>query len=128
MGYSILIVDDSETVRGIIAKTLALSGVAVDQTHHAANGEEALAALSAHTVDLVFTDIHMPVMSGIDMVARIRADAALADLPVVVVSTEGSRKRIDELLAKGVQAYVRKPFTPEMLRGVVEKLLGAQNG
>jgi two-component system chemotaxis response regulator CheY len=128
MGYNILIADDSETVRGIIAKTLALSGVEVGAIHQAANGEEALAIIAGSPVDIVFTDINMPVMTGIQMVERIRANPDWAALPVVVISTEGSRTRIEDLLARGVQAYIRKPFTPELLREVVEKLLGARHG
>lgn len=128
MGYNVLIVDDSETVRGIIAKTLGLSGVDLGAVRQAGNGEEALALLKSEPADLVFTDINMPIMTGIEMVERMRADPTLAAVPVVVVSTEGSRTRIEDLLAKGVQAYVRKPFTPELLREVVEKLLGGPHG
>mgnify|MGYP006279560125 FL=1 len=124
MGYSILIVDDSETVRAVVAKTLQLAQVPLRALHHAANGEEALAALDEHAIDLVFTDINMPVMNGVEMVERMQADARLRGVPVVVVSTEGSKTRIEDLKEKGVQAYVRKPFTPEGLKAIVDNLLG----
>ena len=124
MGYSILSVDDSETVRAVVAKTLQLAQVPLRALHHAANGEEALAALDEHAIDLVFTDINMPVMNGVEMVERMQADARLRGVPVVVVSTEGSKTRIEDLKEKGVQAYVRKPFTPEGLKAIVDNLLG----
>lgn len=127
MRYQILVVDDSQTVRSVIAKTLSLSGIAMGEIFQAGNGQEALACMREHPIDLVFTDINMPVMSGIAMVETMRTTPALASIPVVVVSTEGSRTRIDELLATGIQAYIRKPFTPELLGQVIEQLLGARD-
>ena len=123
MSYNILVVDDSVTVRSVIAKTLDLAGVPVGQLYQAANGQEALAVLGETWVDLVFADINMPVMNGIEMVDRMSADGMLKTVPVVIVSTEGSATRIEELRAKGVRAYMRKPFTPERLREVVNEVL-----
>lgn len=123
MSYNILVVDDSETVRNVIAKTLALSNAPIGAIHQAANGQEAIVCMREQAIDLVFTDINMPVMSGIAMVQAMRATPDTRDIPVVVISTEGSRTRIDELLAAGVQAYIRKPFSPEMLGEVVQQLL-----
>jgi two-component system chemotaxis response regulator CheY len=127
MRNQILVVDDSQTVRSVIAKTLTLTGIDPGDIHQAANGQEALVYMQSNAIDLVFTDINMPVMSGIAMVEIMRSTPALAGIPVVVVSTEGSRKRIEELLATGIQAYIRKPFSPEMLGQVIEQLLGARN-
>ncbi len=127
MAYNILIVDDSETVRAVIAKTLAIAGVQVGELHQAANGQEALAVLKAQWVDLVFTDINMPVMTGVEMINLMQQEDLLKSVPVVVVSTEGSKTRMEDLIQKGVRAYIRKPFTPEVLRDVVDKVLGGQN-
>ncbi|NJL71848.1 MAG: response regulator [Candidatus Competibacteraceae bacterium] len=127
MPNQILVVDDSQTVRSVITKTLVLTGLDPGDIHQAANGQDALVFMRANPVNLVFTDINMPVMSGIAMVEIMRSTPELAGIPVVVVSTEGSRKRIDELLATGIQAYIRKPFSPEMLGQVIEQLLGARN-
>ncbi len=125
MAYNILIVDDSSIVRAVIIKTLNLAGVAVDELYQASNGEEALQQMREHWVDLVFSDINMPVMSGVEMFNHMQADENLKNIPVVIVSTEGSKTRIDELTALGIRAYIRKPFTPEALRDVVDGILGA---
>lgn len=123
MPYNILVVDDSATVRSVIARTLDLADVSVGTIHHAGNGQEALVCMRENPIHLVFTDINMPIMSGIAMVKAMRAEPDTRAIPVVVISTEGSRTRIDELLAAGVQAYIRKPFSPEMLGDVVQQLL-----
>ncbi len=127
MPYNILIVDDSETVRAVLARTLEMAGVAVSTLHQAANGEEALELMKNNWIDLVFSDINMPGMGGVEMIERMRESDLLGTVPVVVVSTEGSKTRIDDLLSKGVRAYIRKPFTPEKVKAVVEELLGGDN-
>lgn len=126
-GINVLIVDDSETVRQIIIKTLDLAGVAVNEIHQASNGREALDLLAGQWVDLVFSDINMPVMNGIEMIEKMKADDVLKTIPVVVVTTEGSKARVEQLKEKGVAAYVRKPFTPEEIRAVVDEVLGEIN-
>lgn len=128
MALNILVVDDSSTVRAVIAKTLDLAGVPVNELHQAENGKEALEILGEHWIDLIFSDINMPVMGGIEMIERIKADEEMGSIPIVVVSTEGSATRIEELKSKGVRAYIRKPFTPELVRSVVDDIMGLDNG
>lgn len=123
MAYNLLIVDDSDTVRAVIAKTLKVSGLDLGELHFAANGQEGLQVLAENWVDVVLTDINMPVMTGVEMIEKMQQDETLSTLPVIVVSTEGSKTRMDELLAKGVRAYLRKPFTPENLKEAVESVL-----
>ncbi|MBW2058928.1 MAG: response regulator [Deltaproteobacteria bacterium] len=127
MALNILVVDDSQTVRAVIAKTLQLAGVPVNELHQASNGKEALDILDDHWIDLVFADINMPVMTGIEMIERMSQDGLLGTIPVVVVSTEGSAPRIEELKSKGVRVYVRKPFTPELIRMVVDEIMGTDD-
>lgn len=127
MSYNILVVDDSATVRAVIIKTLEIVGVPVNELFQAGDGQEALDILAENWVDLVFADINMPVMTGIEMVERMSADGLLKTVPVIIVSTEGSATRIEQLLGKGVSAYIRKPFTPEMLREAVDKLIGGKD-
>jgi two-component system chemotaxis response regulator CheY len=124
MSYNILVVDDSETVRAVIARTLEMAGVDVSTLYQASNGAEALEVMKNHWIDLVFSDINMPVMGGVEMIERMQQSDLLGTVPVVVVSTEGSKTRIDDLMSKGVRAYIRKPFTPEKVKSVVEELLG----
>lgn len=124
MAFNILLVDDSNTVRSVIKKAFRLAEVPVNELHEASNGKEALDILSNHWIDIVFSDINMPVMTGIELVDKMRADGLLKTVPVVAISIEGSAARIEELKAKGVSAYIRKPFTPELIREVVEEILG----
>lgn len=128
MAYNVLVVDDSATVRAVVVKALHLSGLPLQEVMLAANGREALAVLRDHWIDLVLTDIHMPEMDGFELVRAMSADGLLGTVPVVVVSTEGSETRIDELRLQGVRGYIRKPFTPEELSGVVRAALGGNDG
>jgi two-component system chemotaxis response regulator CheY len=79
--------------------------------------------LNRHWIDLVIADINMPVMNGEEMVTRMRALADLRAIPTVVVSTEGSRARIERLESQGVR-FVHKPFTPELIRDTLREILG----
>ncbi len=125
MSYTILIADDSAIVRTMVKKAVAMAGLDVGQVHEAANGKEALAVLGRTWIDVVFADINMPEMTGTELVRHMKADPALASTPVVIVSSEQSQIRIDELKAWGARAYLKKPFRPEQFREVVENLLGA---
>ena len=127
MSYNILIVDDSATVRAVIARTLEMAGVPIRTLHHAENGEVALGILRDEWIDLVFSDINMPVMTGVEMIEHMQEDDLLGTIPVVVVSTEGSKTRIENLMTKGVRAYIRKPFTPEKVKQIIDDLLQGKN-
>lgn len=124
MSYTVLIADDSAIVRSMLKKALAMAGLDLGQVHEAANGKEALAILGANWIDVVFADINMPEMTGVELVRSMKADPALAATPVVVVSSEQTQARIDEMRRWGAKAYVKKPFRPEQFRAVVEELLG----
>ena len=128
MSYNVLVVDDSKIIRAVIKKTLTLAGVEVNELHEAQNGKEALDILKEKQVDLVFSDIHMPEMNGVEMIEQMALDGVLRDIPVIVVSSEGSKERMGELLDKGARAYVRKPFTPELIRDLVQETMEASNG
>ena len=96
------------------------------ETLEAANGQEGLDLLAENWVDVVFADINMPVMGGEEMINRIRANPIWADLPIVVISTEGSKTRIESLRAKGTE-FVHKPFAPEAVRDIVMQLTGTNH-
>ena len=127
MAYNILVVDDSAIVRAVIRKTLDLAGVDVGELYEAGNGKEGLAVLEDKWVDLVLADINMPVMTGIEMIEKMAEDGMMKTVPVIMISTEGSKTRVEELKAKGVRAYIRKPFTPELVKEVIDQVLGASN-
>lgn len=123
MALNVLVTDDSAVMRSMIIKTLRLSGVPLGDIHQAANGEEGLSALEENWIDLALVDINMPVMDGEEMIDRVRHNPVFSDLPVVVVSTESSTMRIEQLERKGVR-FVHKPFTPETLRKTVVEMTG----
>jgi two-component system chemotaxis response regulator CheY len=125
MGINVLIVDDSRIVREFMIKTLRLTGYDIANTYIAGNGQEGLDILKTKQVSIIFLDINMPVMTGIEMVDKMQEIGMLKRIPVVIVSTEGSETRIDELTDKGVTDYVRKPFTPESIRDVLDKIIKA---
>ena len=127
MAYNFLIVDDSSTTRAIIKKILGLSEIDIGELYEAENGEEALSSLKDNWVDLVFADINMPKMNGIEMVQKMSEDGMLNTVPVVIVSSDGSETRIEEMMNKGVKAYLRKPFTPESIKEIAEKVLGGKD-
>ena len=126
MGLNVLVVDDSSVTRAMIVKALRLSGLPVEEVHQAANGVEGLKLLEQAPVDLALVDLNMPVMTGEEMIERLRADPQTADLPVVVVSTEGSFTRIALLRKMGAE-FVHKPFTPEALREMVAEVTGVSH-
>ncbi len=119
MSYRILIVDDSRTTRKMVARSLKMSKLPISEVVEAENGEEGLAALEASEIDIVFSDLNMPVMTGFEMIDRIKESDKLSAIPLIVISTEGSAARIEHLKSQGVNGYIRKPFQPETMRDVV---------
>ncbi len=129
MAFNILIVDDSKTIRAIIKKTLSLAKLDIDEIYEAENGRQALDRLKETSIDLVMSDLNMPEMSGVELVDAMSKDTTLSTIPIIVISTDGSSTRIDELKRKGVREYLRKPFTPESVGELINKVLGvAANG
>lgn len=123
MAYSILLVDDSSSIRAIIKKIIKMSGFDVGGFLDASDGQEAMALLKENPVDVVLTDINMPNMNGLDLIARMKENPDLAGIPVVVVSTEGSEKMMAEAMALGAVGYVKKPFVPEEIKHTLNRIL-----
>lgn len=128
MGLRILIVDDSATFRAIIRKGLGLAQLDVTAVFEAPNGKAALQVLRQEWVDLVFSDINMPEMGGDELLRQMSQDKVLGSIPVIVVSSDRSSARMDEVKALGARAYVTKPFRPEEFRAVVHRVLGTGGG
>jgi two-component system chemotaxis response regulator CheY len=97
------------------------------QIHEAENGKTGLDCLKDNWIDLILSDLNMPVMSGIEMIDEMAKDGLLKDIPVIIISTDGSLKRIEELKEKGIREYIRKPFTPESLSEVIDRVLGVNH-
>lgn len=122
---SVLIVDDSAIMRAVIRKALRMSGHAAATCLEASDGLEALAVLRGQAVDLVFADLNMPQMGGDALIDAMSADSALERIPVIIVSTEGSETRLEQIVRPQVVGRLRKPFTPEQFREAVQHLVGA---
>jgi two-component system chemotaxis response regulator CheY len=125
MSFRVLIVDDSPAMRGFIRRVLDSSGLELGAAFEAGDGLEALELLAREWVDVILTDINMPRMDGEAFVARLAQSPAYAAVPVIVISTDATAVRRQNLLALGVRGYLAKPFTPEMLREEIESVMEA---
>jgi len=122
MAINVLVVDDSSVMRSMIIKTMNMSGLELGEVTQAANGMEALGLLKEKWVDLVVADINMPVMNGEEMINRMMEDPDFKAIPILVVSTEASQARIESLMNKGAR-FIKKPFSPELIRNTIVKML-----
>jgi two-component system chemotaxis response regulator CheY len=124
MAYTVLLVDDSETIRMAMIRAFSMAKLPMDEIIQASDGLKALEVLKSRWVDMVLTDINMPNMGGMELVAAMKSDAELSEIPVAVISTEGSETRIQDLLKRGIAGYLRKPCKPEDIRDLLHKTLG----
>jgi len=119
-GIRILIVDDFSTMRRIVKNLL--NDLGFTNTAEADDGTTAMVELQKAKFDLVITDWNMPGMPGIDLLKAIRADAALAKIPVLMVTAEAKREQIIEAAQAGVNGYIIKPFTAATLEDKLAKI------
>ncbi len=122
----ILIVDDFSTMRRIIKNLLRDLGFT--NTHEADDGSTALPMLRSGDFDFLVTDWNMPGMSGIELLKEVRADGKLASLPVLMVTAEAKRDQIIEAAQAGVNGYVVKPFTAQVLKEKIDKIFERVDG
>ncbi|MCH7527967.1 MAG: response regulator [Candidatus Marinimicrobia bacterium] len=118
---TILFVEDSPTMRRIIANSLKRLGYT--DIIEAENGVDALDKIEGKTIDLLVTDWNMPEMNGADLVKNIRAMPEYETLPIVMITTRGMKDDVMKAMKLGVNGYVIKPFTPEVLRTKLEAIL-----
>ncbi len=123
MAFSVLIVDDSRAMRTFIRRVLDMTGLEIGECVEAGDGQQALEMLSHHWVDIVLTDINMPVMTGEQLLQHMSIDPIFHGLPVLVISTDRSEARLERMMALGAKGYITKPFHPEGLREAMEALL-----
>jgi len=126
MSYNVLIVDDSKSMRRVIMKTLQLSGIRIGEFFEASNGQEALALLESQWVDLILSDIHMPIMDGFRFIQSLGQKEIWKDTPVVFVTTEANEERLNQLMALGARGYIRKPFRPEEISALLCRVMGEE--
>jgi len=122
----ILIVEDSSTMRSLLWATLEELGVPVKITE-ATSGFEALRCLPRETFDLVVTDINMPDINGLELVSFVKNNDKYQNIPLIIISTEGSERDQAKGLELGANAYIVKPFDPELLRDIARDLLSEQS-
>ena len=121
MESDVLVVDDSAAIRKILQRVLRQTGMSIRTIFEAGDGQEALERLRSSKVDLVLTDINMPKMDGLQMLAAMKANAEWRSIPVVMITTEGGETKVGEAVRLGATGYVRKPFTADQIK---EKLSG----
>jgi two-component system chemotaxis response regulator CheY len=121
----ILIVEDSSTMRSLLQQALEDLDVLV-KVAEASSGFEALRMLPRQRYDLILTDINMPDINGLELISFIKRSDAYRDIPLVVISTEGSERDRERGLELGAVAYLVKPIDPGDLRRLVADLLAAR--
>ena len=114
-----LVVDDADAIRELIAVNLELEGYDVDR---AADGEDALEAVSRQRPDVITLDVMMPRLDGFATIERLRGDPSTADIPVVLVTGRASAADLARGEALGVDGYLTKPFEPAELLATIQRL------
>ena len=120
MRRTVMIVDDSQTVRQSVGLVLSSAGFDVLESFDGMDAIEKLRA--APDVALIFCDVNMPRMNGLDLLEAVKKDGKNANLPVLMLTTEGQPQLIERAKKSGAKGWVVKPFKPELLVAAVKKL------
>ena len=119
----LLVVDDSSTMRRIIKNTLARLGY--KDVLEGADGVEGWTQMDNNPdIDMLITDWNMPEMNGLELVKKVRADERFKDTPIIMVTTEGGKTEVITALKAGVNNYIVKPFTPQVLKEKLAVVMG----
>jgi len=121
MPVDVLIVDDSAAIRKILQRVLHQAEIPIGQIFEAGDGQQAVDTLEEHSVGLILSDINMPNMDGLQFLGRLKASDAWRQVPVIMITTEGSQAKVMEAVQLGARGFLRKPFTAEQIK---EKLTG----
>ena len=121
MAANILVVDDSAAIRKILQRVLHQTAMSIGTIFEAGDGLEAVESLKANPIHLLLSDINMPKMDGLQLLAAIKANPQWKSIPVVMITTEGGEAKVAEAVRLGAGGYVRKPFTADQIK---EKLSG----
>lgn len=121
MALDVMIVDDSAAIRKILERVLRHADFHLGEVIEAGDGREALEKLQGRNVGLILSDINMPNMDGLEFLQHVKANDAWKNLPMIMVTTEGSQDKVLQAIQLGASGYIRKPFTAEQIK---EKLLG----
>ena len=116
-----LIVDDSSVMRKIVERALRQAGLDTLVVHEAGSGAEGLEVLKGQAVDIILSDINMPVMDGLEFLRQLKLQNLAVGVPVIMITTESSEEHVKQAILAGAGGYIRKPFTAEQIK---EKLAG----
>ncbi len=119
MSKKILIVDDSESIREIVSFTLENAGYTVLTAN---DGQDALKFLNGDKIDLIITDLHMPVMDGIELIKKVRQNETYKYIPILFLTTESQTEKKIEAKNAGATGWIIKPFMPAKLIEAVKKV------
>jgi two-component system chemotaxis response regulator CheY len=120
MPKKILVVDDSESIRALLSMILENAGFEVAR---AIDGKDALDVLETQSFHLIITDLNMPRMDGISLVKEIRIMQTHNRIPIIMLTTESQTSFKEEARAAGATGWITKPFAPDSLLTVVNKVI-----
>lgn len=120
MSNTALVVDDSTSMRQMVSCTLKQAGFEIIE---ASDGQEALSLLGGQPVDVVITDLNMPVLNGLDLIRRLRSLPIYRFTPILMLTTESQQAKKMEGKQAGATGWIVKPFNPERLLDVVRKVV-----
>ena len=124
MPYTIMIVDDSAVMRKILERSLRQTRVPIAAVVEAGDGAEALQKLREDGgIQVIFSDVNMPNMDGLEFLKQVKDSEQFKQLPVVMVTTEGAESKVLQALALGATGYIRKPFTSVQMEQALDKFL-----
>jgi two-component system chemotaxis response regulator CheY len=124
----VLIMDDSMVIRKVVERVLRKADLGVDEVLFAANGVQGLevlerAAADGSVLDLILSDVHMPVMDGLEFLQQRERRGLAVGVPVVMITADGSDPQVVAAVTAGAQGYISKPFTLDQIRKCVASLL-----
>lgn len=119
--FRCLVVEDSQVMRQLLV--FALTRVRDLEVVEAGDGVDALRKLQVGRFDIIITDINMPIMDGLKLIKRVRSDESYKEVPIIVVTTEGSQEDRSRALALGANAYITKPIQGPQVVAKVKELL-----
>jgi two-component system response regulator YesN len=120
---NLLVVDDSLTYLEMFSRTVKLCSLPIGRTIRARTAEEALFVLRNEPIDVLFTDIHMPGMDGLELISQVRLEEKCRNLKIVVVTADYGTHLMSDLFDRRVNALIGKPVTPESIRNAIERAL-----
>ena len=125
MSKTIGLIDDSKVMRSILRKSILMNNVQVSEFLEADNGVAGLEMLTGHRdrLDIVFMDLHMPRMNGVEMLKRLRSEG-IQSVPIVIVSTSADHEMQKTCMELGAVGFIRKPFTPQDIGTLIGQIFG----